>query len=139
MFLRPFKDSSSITVKHPITLAPQLFSKCMAAVIEPPVAIRSSTIRHFKPGRIVFFWISKTSWKYKKERLLSLSQIKRIICIIICFCLIFKSKWRITVGYFFWLKQTHKISWLKCQLYRTTNFLFCFVNILKTMYVIGWM
>lgn len=55
LFFLPFKDISSITTKHPTTSAPHFFRSVVAALIEPPVAMRSSMMRHFSPGRIAFF------------------------------------------------------------------------------------
>lgn len=55
MLSLPFSDVNSMMTRQPMTSAPHDFRRLHAAVMVPPVAIRSSTIKHFRPGRIEAF------------------------------------------------------------------------------------
>lgn len=55
IFFLPFSFSSSMITRQPRTFALQFCSNVLAAVIVPPVAIKSSMTKHFKFGFTALF------------------------------------------------------------------------------------
>lgn len=61
---RPFSAVSSITTRQPSMIPPAFFTNSQAALSEPPVASKSSTIRILWPFLIAPHWSSNTSVPY---------------------------------------------------------------------------
>lgn len=63
---RPLSDFNSITTRHPSTIPPAFDTSSAAALSDPPVASKSSTIRIFWSFLIAPHWSSKTSVPYSR-------------------------------------------------------------------------